>query len=211
VKHAIATAIVYEPGEDGGAPNPQENSSHGTVVIHPELEVVAGRGQLKAGIVWNNADLAAVILDQPLHLDFQPPVPSDSEVKVGDSVVMVGYGPIEIGGTETGWRRFGENNVTEILILETGNVVFGAGASPRPGHEAPAHARRGDSGGACVRKDDPKALVGIITMGAPPADGAEISYFTSIHPHEKWLSEVIQQADLAPDAGAIVPAAAKGP
>src|SRR5512133_3078537 len=108
---------------------------------------------------------------------------------MGDGLVMVGYGPAGTADSY-GMRRSGENKVTEILRYEKGNVVFGAAAPPSPDGGMPAHARPGDSGGACFRKENPNVLIGIVTTGEQSDAGNGTSYFTSIYRYEGWLSGI---------------------
>lgn len=195
----VATLVYGKPGEE-----PQRGKHFGTVVVHPEIELIAGAAQGQSSVVWNHADLAVVLLNEPVPLKFEPLTLATSEVELGDALVMIGYGP---AGTEDpyGTRRFGENAVTEIRRYQTGNVIFGAAAPPGPDGGVPALARPGDSGGACVRKKKPNELLGIVTTWERTGTGGETSNFTSIVPHREWLLQFIRRAGPAPDAGVAPP------
>lgn len=200
---SYVTALAYAKPRGGQleiVPN------YGSVLIHPDAEVIMGTKRGRTWAAWDNADLAVIILERPVPFDFRPVSLPKSEVKLGDALVMVGYGPREVGDEKGyGVRRFGENAVTQIVRLDTGSVVFGAGVSPGRDYRAPAHVNKGDSGGACVKKENPNVLMGIVTMGSESANGNLISYFTSVFPHAGWLSEIIRRVDLAADAGVRLP------
>ena len=183
----------------------------GKVFIHPGFEMIFVTRRGRKELAWNSADLAVVVLDEPVRMDFQPLVLSDSEVRLGDALVIVGYGLGEVTAKEYGSRQFGENRVTRILNLETGSAVFVATDSPGPDGKAPSHAGIGDSGGAVVRKDNPNILIGIISMGANTPDGTKLSLFTSIYPERQWLSDIVRHVDLEADAGVSVPDAGSAP
>lgn len=104
-----------------------------------------------------------------------------------------------------GSRQFGGNKVTRRITYATGNVLFSAVVAPGAKSSTAAVARRGDSGGACLRKDDQNVLIGVVSLGMETVSGTEVSFFTSIFPYRDWLSENIRQADLAADAGVNVP------
>lgn len=198
-----STVITVAYEESGGStPTPYL----GTVLIHPDFELITGIMPGQPWAAWNNADLAVIILERPVASDVRPVSLPDSEVKVGDAVVMAGYGSRGINDrSDYGSRRFGENEVTELVELGTGSLLFGAAVSAGPKYNAPAHTGPGDSGGACVRKENPNILIGIATMGLQTVDGTQISYFTSVFPHRRWLSEILRQVDLGADAGVNVP------
>lgn len=198
---SLVTAFVYpKPGE---APRPPTQRP-GRVLIHPEIELIEAAKKGRTGLFWNNADLAVIVFDDPMPSNFKPVLLSDSEAKVGDPLVMAGYAQRDPNEKST-LRRFGDNEVTRRIPLETGNMLFSAAAPPGPKYGAPAHAEHGDSGGACVRKDDPNVLMGIITMEVETDTGAKASCFTSLFPHRRWLLEVMQRVDDAADAGVRVP------
>lgn len=207
---ASVTTLVYELTSPEDDPIARIGDREGTVLIHPEFELIFGTRQGHNQIVWNNADLAVIVLEKPVRLDFRLVILPDSEVKIGDAVVMVGYGRGAAKKKLYGLRRFGGSRVTRRINLETGSVVFGVAVSPGPDGKAPSHAEIGDSGGAGVRGDNPDALIGIITMGAQAADGTKLSFFTSIFPYKPWLSEIMRRVDLAADAGMSVPGSDAG-
>jgi hypothetical protein len=158
----------------------------------------------KRWAIWNNADLAAIVLDRPMP--FRHVRLPASEVKLGDALVVIGYGAREMNDIrDYGSRRFGENTVTMLVKPDKGSVLIGAAAQSIPDGGVPAHTRFGDSGGACVRRDDPNVLIGITTMGIRLASGNEISYFTSIFPYKGWVMKIIRRAHRAENAGARAP------
>jgi hypothetical protein len=196
----VRTAVFEKPGQA-----PRSDPYSGTVLIHPEFEMIVGTQPGQKGVVWNNADVAAIVLKDPVLMDFEPVVLSDSEAKVGDALVIVGYASND-PRYDSILRRFGTNEVTRLMQLETGDVILGAAVLPGPKYEAPAQIRPGDSGGACVRKENPNVLMGIATIGALTDTGKPISYFTSNHRYKAWLSEIVRRFASPPDAGVAVPA-----
>lgn len=199
----VVTLAYGKPGES----LPEVDSYLASVLIHPEFELIMGTNPGQPWAAWSNADLAVLVLNRPVPSGFRPVSLSDSEVKVGDPLIIVGYGSRAISDPKDfGSRRFGDNEVTGLSKRKTGNVLFRAAVSPGPKYDAPAHARRGDSGGACVRKDNPNILMGVIAMGTQVPGEAEISYFTSVYPYERWLSEILRRIELAADAGVSLPA-----
>jgi hypothetical protein len=205
----VSTLVCEPPTVPGAPPTTRGADWAGRVFIHPDFEMIVVSKQGRKEIAWNNADVAVVLLDAPVLMDFRPVVLSDSEAKVGDALVMAGYGLGEDNSKKYGARQFGADRVTRLLNLETGSVVLVAD-SPAPEDKAVANADQGDSGGPAVRKDNPNILVGIISMGANTAGGAKVSMFTSVYPHVQWLSEFIRQVKSAPDAGVTVPDAGAG-
>lgn len=102
-------------------------------------------------------------------------------------------------------RRYGYNAVTKLIKPDNGNVIIVAAARSLPDGGVPAQVRPGDSGGACVRKDDTNVLIGITTMVHPSRGRGAISYYTSAFRYSDWISEKIRLAHLAADAGMSVP------
>lgn len=168
--------------------------SHGKVLVHPGLELVFGKRSGAEQVMWSNADLAAILLDQPIPLQLQRLELAEAEVQVGDLITLVGFGP----GTLTpvyGFRHFGDNKVNRLIPLETGSAVFRAEEQELSDGSTASHAQPGDSGGACIKKGDKNVLVGITTVGAEKPAGGHMSVFTSIYSHRSWLRQMLQKAD----------------
>jgi hypothetical protein len=195
----VWTAVFETPGE-----HPQVYPYPGKVLIHPDFEMILGIKHGEKKIICDNADIAVVRLNDPVLLDFQPVTLSDTEAKVGDAVVVVGYSS---NGEESGsfFRQFGDNEVTEIMEWDTGEVILGAAVAPGPEYPAPARIRNGDSGGPCVRREKRNVLMGIAIADGVTEAGRPISYCTSIIRHTAWLSEIVRRFGSAPDAGVSIP------
>ena len=195
--------LAYHSGTDGGSPTVERDQYSGHVQIHPEIELISGKAEGQTKVRWNNADLAAIVLDQPVPPGIEPLALPGSEVEVGDDLVMVGYGTVE--PMKRAMRQSGVTEVMRVLELETGSVLFGAKVAPGDGQDVVPVARRGDSGGACVLKKHPNVLLGIITMQTEMPDGTQMVLFTSTFSQKHWLEDTIRQADLALDGGVAVP------
>jgi hypothetical protein len=78
---------------------------------------------------------------------------------------------------------------------ETGSAVFRTEEARLPDGVAASHARKGDSGGACIKKGARNMLVGITTVGAQAPGGKEMSIFTSVYSHRRWLLQMLERAD----------------
>jgi V8-like Glu-specific endopeptidase len=137
-------------------------------------------------VVETQADLALIALNQPVDSRFSPTPPTQTDVKVHDRVITVGYGAddVENGLVEftdrRPIRRFGRNMVTK-----TDGELFTIEA---PG----ALALPGDSGGPCFREEDSgPVLVGISSRSSP----GKKATFTSTYRYRSWLAEEVKRAD----------------
>ncbi len=175
-KTAMVTTVKYTPptSEKGIGSRTQEYA--GEVQPHPSINVVLdGDGN----IISSEADLAVIFLEVPVEGSFPPVELAETEAKVGELLVMVGYGSDEVLGTLGGKRRFRENPVTKVL-------ASGRGLFDQPKWNS----YRGDSGGPCLRETGSGTqLVGILSRGL----GKEAS-FTSTYGYRDWLHEEIQRA-----------------
>ncbi len=176
-----AAVMIYTPpskvrGSLGGASVP---FSPGTVRPHPNLKVVVdGERQVKE----SHADLALVVLNEPLEVPGWPL--STEEVRVGDRVLIVGYGYDETSDWFGSERRFSMNTVTRLATPEDERVLI-----RQPG----GHSYRQDSGGPCLRqgKHGPE-LVGISSRWL--GEGAA---FTSTYGYRRWLRDEVMRAEAA--------------
>lgn len=167
---------------------------HGKVLVHPGLELVFGRRSGTEQVMWSNADLAAILLDQPIPLQMPRIELADAEVQTGDLITLVGFGPGTLTPTY-GFRHFGDNKVNRLISLDTGSAVFRAEEQHLSDGSEASHAQPGDSGGACIKKGDKNVLVGITTVGAEKPAGGHMSVFTSIYSNRSWLRQMLQKAD----------------
>jgi len=201
------TTTVY--GSQNGRRETRNQEFLGKVMVHERLRMVTGvrRGnppgsqegppgrRAEPTLVWNNADLAAIFLEDGVSTAFEPvQLAMTEEIKLGSRVIIIGYGP---GSSPHmfGERQYGENVVTRIIPLETGSVLFRTELQQLPEGGPASYAEQGDSGGACVAKPNPRALVGFVTAGAQKESGSYMSYFTSVYSHKDWLEQVIKRAN----------------
>jgi hypothetical protein len=180
---AIVTTFVYDPpGGRGGRSEVGRirDSIVGDVRPHQDFKELFDE---KGHLVSFNADLAVISLREEAK-GIEIAQFAKTEVKVGEPIVMVGYGFYGVPGVKYGQRRFGGNEVAAV-----GSGVFQV---RKPG----SHILSGDSGGPCFREDPQGAtLVGVMMSGAVPRSSS--STFTNLSIHVKWLREQLQLADKA--------------
>ncbi|MDY7231351.1 trypsin-like serine protease [Hyalangium rubrum] len=186
---ATVTTVLYESTRGRSArrepasvrtvaQRPQSYS--GKVRPHPELKILLGERNPREHVVSTRADLAVILLDEPVEGSFPEVSLATSQAQPDESLVLVGYGldKTEEGEGVAGFRRFGRNTVT---YAEGEFVTLG-----QPG----THTYQGDSGGPCLRESDKGHwLVGISSRGT-----GKVSRFTSTHAYRAWLIEQIQSA-----------------
>jgi hypothetical protein len=145
-KRVFVTAVVY--GE-AGSPQFKELSTQmvfytakGSVRPHPELELVLDK---RGFVLSGRADLAMVLLDEPLKTGGGEVLLSHDEAHGGESLVMAGYGHDEAVGGFYGARYFRTNRVTGIRpSSEGGKIVY---------EQQGTYAYNGFDGGPCLREE----------------------------------------------------------
>jgi hypothetical protein len=137
-------------------------------------------------VVEVQADLALILLKQPVDRRYSPTLPTRTDVKVHDRIITVGYGADDIENGLVSFtekqpvRRFGRN-----VVARTEGELF---TIESPG----ALALPGDSGGPCFREEPTGfALVGISSRTTP----GKKATFTSTYPYLGWLAEEMKRAD----------------
>jgi hypothetical protein len=186
--------VSYASAEEASSLERPERFA-GEVVTHPGFEIILGRRSGAPYVVWTNADLAVIFLESPVPLKLPRLELADSEVQVGDLITLVGFSHGTSSPPSYGVRYFGENSVNRLIPLETGSVVFRAEAQQLSDGGAASHAQKGDSGGACIKKGAKNQLVGITTVGGTKPTGEQMSFFTSIYSHRRWLLEMLALAE----------------
>ena len=194
VKQIVVKTNVYRRLK-GGAVETASRKQLGMVRAHPELELLYGN----QNILWSNADLAVIFLDEPLSgsgVTFMPYRLAEAEAQASDPVTMVGHGSREgeADSLASGERRFGENVILQVNTLETGSVEFVAGAQKLKNGQPAAHVYGGDSGGGCFTAGDNRVLVGVIGTSAENARGEKFCVITSVYSHRAWLDKQIAEA-----------------
>lgn len=183
VKKARVTTSFYEPRsvlvEDTYS---LRNSHEGTVLPHPELRILL---DAQEQVVSNSADLALIVLDEPLEKKFKPLPLADRDVQPNESLVILGSGYDELARVYDGERRVSRNQVKEPLPEGGGRLRI-----EQPG----GHHYRGDSGGPCLRESvEGTELVGISSRNL--GEGAAI---TSTYAYQDWLRSELQRVNALP-------------
>jgi hypothetical protein len=150
----------------------------GEVQPHPELRVLVDEGQVAS----SHADLAVIILKEPLGERFRPLPLADSEVELNETLVITGSGHDELSRRYDGERRFSRNRVTEVLPSGGGRMRI---------EQPSGHHYKGDSGGPCLREGPG----GAILAGVSSRNLGEGEAITSIYEYRDWLLEEIQSAE----------------
>ncbi len=182
-KKAQVTTSLYEPRSVLGDDTYSLRNSHaGTVLPHPELRILL---DAQEQVVSSSADLALIVLDEPLGKEFKPLPLADQEVRPNESLVIVGSGYDELARVYDGERRASRNQVKEPLPEGGGRLRI-----EQPG----GHHYRGDSGGPCLREGiEGTELVGISNRNL--GEGAAI---TSTYTYRDWLRGEIRRVDALP-------------
>lgn len=193
-----AAPLVSGAPEDTGGTNCAENITVTTVIYDSSQGVLenliggqkrdyAGRAHPHPGfkILTNHqstpsteADLAVVVLDQPVPPAFHPVRLAIHEPGLGEPVTIVGHGQDETSGLMFGIRRFGKKKIT--------------GFSQEGGYlEAEGLVTLSSGGGApCVQEQgQDTVLVGFIS-GYP----SERPTFTGVYRYTDWLLSELQRA-----------------
>ena len=129
-------------------PDSDRPVAHGVRALHP------------AGQVLCDADVAFLVLDRPVPNANILPMRLHSSVKMGESIVPVGFGG---GPSNTIGRKVAHTNSTVLALGPTANRETGAVLGPHE-FEVDQATCRGDSGGPAI---DPKTgeVVGVISRG----------------------------------------------
>ena len=153
----------------------------GAQVVHAITEA-GKRYILLDAVAESRADLAVVVLSEPVERRYSPVSIAKTDILVRDNVVAAGYGATAVKDGLVAFedpkpiRRFGRNVVAavngELFTIEP------------PG----ALALPGDSGGPCLREEPTGfTLVGISSRSSP----GKKSTFTSTYRYRSWLEEEI--------------------
>jgi hypothetical protein len=171
----------------------------GRVYVHEDIRIVYREIETRAG--WesstdsSHADLAIIVLDQPVQGRVEPVRLAQTPVQLNERVTLVGFGTARLALDEPELvRRYGENAV--VSIKDDGTTFhIGRPLEISPGYsgERPELVRRrgsyaesGDSGGPCLReRNGTLELVGIArsTHGPPLV----LSVYTSTYKYLGWL------------------------
>jgi hypothetical protein len=145
---------------------------------HPELKLLLDEeGRIKDA----SADLAIVLLEEPVG-EALPPIPlADLDVHAGEAFVMASYTYDKVVGGIAGQRRFSRYQIEELMPPGDGRALF-----KQPGRDL----YTGDSGGPCLREGPHGlALIGISSRGLGTSPT-----FTRTYPHRDWLASELERA-----------------
>jgi secreted trypsin-like serine protease len=179
-KTATVKTVIYKAGEALTDPaSSQGTYQKGTVRPHPELRILLdAQGQVTS----SNADLALILLDDPVDKEFTPIPLADKEVQLQEFIVIVGSGYDETARVHDGERRYSRNKITELLPSGGGRMRI-----EQPG----GHHYRGDSGGPCLREDEE----GISLVGISSRNLGEGESITSTYRYRDWVRGELQRAE----------------
>jgi hypothetical protein len=158
-KRVFVTTVVY--GEVGD-PKLKElttpmqfHTAEGSVRPHPELELFLNRQGL---VVERRADLAVVLLGEPMKVNSAEVLLSRDEAREGESLVMAGYGHDAAVGGFYGARYFRKNRVVSVRPSDGGRILY---------EQQGASSYNGYDGGPCFREEGERRwLVGVASARA---------------------------------------------
>jgi hypothetical protein len=178
-EEAEVTTITYHPlREDSAAPPGfQAKTYRAKVSVHPALKVLLDEQSL---VLSSNADLAVALLDEPVETPFLPVRLADSEVRLGEIILMAGYGLDATTDLLHGVRRSGQKEVKRLPEDGGDEMLFAAS------RESFATG----SGEACLRHESTGlSLVGLSGKAVGSMPGC-----TSLHMHREWLEVEVQRS-----------------
>jgi hypothetical protein len=176
---ATVETTLYRPANDGAsAAASTTDFFEGRVQPHPQLRILVDK---QGRVISSDADLALVLLDNPIDEEIRPIPLAETEAQPGEFVTVVGYGYDEVANVYGGERRFSKNRIIKRLAGDSATVLI-----EQPG----GHRYRQDSGGPCLREDGAEARL----LGISSRSLGEGAAFTSIHGYKAWLLSEIQRA-----------------
>ncbi|MDY7227590.1 trypsin-like serine protease [Hyalangium rubrum] len=183
---ARVTAILHEPAAESSKPTVVAHSQEGTVRLHPEFEL---RLDAEGQVLTSRADLAVILLEEPLNLEISQVQWAATEAQMGEPLVTAGFGNERGLARIHGARYFKRGTVTQVLPSQPGRVFY---------EPVGAHFNTGYSGGPCfLESGKSRRLVGIVGLGTEQ----EMS-FTSIYFHRNWVNAELARVTAA---GSVTP------
>jgi hypothetical protein len=181
VSSATITAMIYQPRKPGRAPTAIHDQHRGEVRPHPELRIVR---DASGKLTTVHANLALIFLEEPVQDVAPPPLLADSEARLDEPLITVGYGNDESGAALHGERRFNTSRVVSlpedrerILLNPPRQLLY-----------------QDDSGGPCLRESpEGDVLVGVSNRGLNDESSCLSTYF-----HREWLREQLLMAAQLP-------------
>lgn len=180
-KRAQVTAILHEPSAESPKPTIMAQSQEGTIRVHPEFEL---RLDAKGKVLTSHADLAVILLEEPLDLGVPMAQLAATEAQVGEVLVTAGFGNEPGLARIHGARYFKKGKITQVLPAQSGRGLY---------EPVGAYFNTSYQGGPCFRESaEGRWLVGIVGLGTDQ----EMS-FTSTHFHRNWVNAELEHAAAA--------------
>ncbi|KFE64252.1 hypothetical protein DB31_2046 [Hyalangium minutum] len=174
---ATIIAMIYQTRKPGRAPTAIHDQHRGEVRPHPELRIVR---DASGKLTTVHANLALILLEEPVQDVAPPPKLADSEARLDEPLITVGYGNDESGAALYGERRFNTSRVVSlpgdrerIFLSPPGQLLY-----------------QDDSGGPCLRESPQgDVLVGVSNRGLNNESICLSTYF-----HREWLTKQLLEA-----------------
>lgn len=206
---AMVETVFYEPLMEEIEKSLVQSSRWPTTLVaysgevrpNPELRIVYP-SETDNQELASNADLAVIVLRRSIKGKIGVVPLAEKQIKVDDSIVMVGYGAAEPEGPE-GSRRIGMNKVVSVedgvgRIFRVTKPLFipptFVQGEPLFMREDGSYVLKGDSGGPSFREEDDGTfrLVGIAkTAYRLPV---EFSEYTSTYAYRDWIDKELANA-----------------
>ena len=175
------TTVSYAPLKrgHGRVPGSLSQTYEGAEVrTHPEFRVLLdAQGHVETA----HADLAVILLNEPVEGTWPTLPVADADVQPGESVVMAGYTYDKIVGGISGQRRFTRYRVQRLMPAGDDRALF---------EQPERDLYIGDSGGPCLREGASRTeLVGISSRGL-----GDTPTFTRTYPYRSWLASELERA-----------------
>ena len=178
---ATIIAMIYQPRKPGRAPTAIHDQHRGEVRPHPGLRIVR---DVSGKLTTVHANLALILLEEPVQDAAPLPRLADSEARLDEPLITVGYGNDESGAVLHGDRRFNTSRVVS-LPEDRERILL---SSPRQ------LLYQDDSGGPCLRESpEGDVLVGVSNRGLNNESSCLSAYF-----HREWLKKQLLEAAQLP-------------
>jgi hypothetical protein len=178
---ADVTTVIYAPPTNGSERMPGYGSrTYIGIEVRPNPEfklLLDEKGLVEAA----TADLAIILLEEPMREAIPPTPLADMDVHAGEAFLMASYTYDKVVGGISGQRRFIRYLIEELMPPGDGRALF-----EQPGRDL----YTGDSGGPCLREGPQGlALVGISSRGL-----GKRPTFTRTYPYRDWLASELERA-----------------
>lgn len=151
---ANAITLLYGTVRSAQIADLQARVYAGTIRPHPEMQLVFDDS---GAIMSAQADLAVLVLNEPVESGIPSAVLADTEVTLGESLVMTGYGYDKNMGGIYGARYYRTNKIVSAQASFGGRFVY---------EQQGAYVYNGFDGGPCFReRGSDRWLVGISGVG----------------------------------------------